>query len=344
MIHPTWLKRASHYLSLMIALLATALLVGCGASKKYGEFIPTRILSIGDAMSYIDFSSGAPVNTLAAVDPATGIADHWLLTYAGAYGLTSVGSGSALSTTGKNVLFFNNDTTSITPASGAARDALGRYDQVKAQTDHLPAPQDGDLVVMSMGMGDIFDLADNYNAGSIDEAKRIGLKYANLADSIYQRGYKHVLIVNAVDFSSSPYVAVTKGEPYRSNVADLTKALNDAANINCNGGCSAGDDRPYHSRAEGVWKFNLYVLALNITQNNAASLQANINSIPLCDTGLQTCSLNATPASTFNPLYTSLYDAYNRPYFYSNDLFTSPVLHRYFGSLIYNYSRSFSGF
>ena len=345
MTYLPWLERAGRGMKLLFALIALSLLASCGSSKKYQEFIPTRILSIGDAMSYMDFSSGSAVNSLTAVDPGTGSTEHWIWVYAAAYGLTNKG----LPNSGGNVLFFNNNTSSAVPSSGTARpspltNTFRTIQDITTQANALPSPQTGDLVVMSIGMGDIFSLADALgNAATTDsnaDALDIGLRYANLADTIYQRGFKHVLIVPAVDYSSSAYVGA-QSATYKSNIAALTKALNIGVNHNCYGGCtSALDSKPYPSRAEGVWKFDTYNYMLNIALRTASSVQFDINNgisgaaQPLCVAPLQTCSP------------TNLYDAANPslPYYYSGDLFTTPVLHRLIGTYLYNLSRSYSGF
>ena len=163
MTHPTWLNRVGRSTKLILAVLALSWLASCGSSKKYDEFMPTRILSVGDAMSYMDLSGAAAVNTLTAEDPATTSTDHWLWVFAAAYGLTNKGMPNS----GGNVLFFNNHLTSSIPISGTARvtpwvnnlsNTLRTIDDIRAQVAVLPSPQSGDLVVMTIGMGDIFPL------------------------------------------------------------------------------------------------------------------------------------------------------------------------------------------
>ena len=331
MTHLPWFERTSRCLKLLSTLLAMTLLASCGSSKKYEEFIPTRILSIGDAMSYMDLTGAAAVNSLTSIDPNTGSTDHWLWVYAAAYGLTNKGGPNS----GGNVLFFNNDPAQVPDSADLTRDTLGKYAAISTQANSLPPPQSGDLVVISIGMGDIFARAQTLEAGptaatttDIDALKNIGLAYANLADSIYQRGFKHVLIVPAVDYSSSPYAA-SLSATYRSNLGVLTEALNFGVNHNCNGGCaSLLDSKPYPTRSEGVWKFASYEFMLNIVRRNPASVQFDM------DTTLPT-----------NPR-TDLYNLGNPnlPYYYSTELFPTPALHRLVGTYLYNMSRSYAGF
>ena len=335
--------------TLAIVLLST-LLISCGSGKKYQEFIPTRILSIGDAMSYMSFTGTTAVNNLTAVDPTTTPPQtaHWLWSYASSYGLTSMGTPS---TAGANVVFYNNNTDyPAAPTSILAQDlqrrSLGTYADVEAQANRLPTtPGSGDLVILSVGMGDIFHLADTIGSTVVDRTNTsdvnrraaidIGLQYARLADSIYQRGYKHVLLVPSFDFSTSPYVA-TLSATYKNNIYALTEALNIGLMVNCNGGCTSSlDNKPYASRAEGVWKFDVYNYVLNISLKTLGSLQFNVNTTsPLCTAPAQTCS----PTSLFDTNSPSL------PFYYSGDLFTTPTLHRYIGSFLYAYSRGLTGF
>jgi hypothetical protein len=344
-------------LKAVVALLLSTLLVSCGSSKKYQEFMPTRIISMGDALSYTDFTTGSAVNTLTSIDPSTTKTDHWLWDYAAAYGLSSIGAatGTTAAPAGKNVVMLNTNSyhtalgcaAPTATGANAARCALGLYDDIAAQV--LPSPQEGDLVVLTVGMGDIFAMADTAFANGdavvtstdLANAKNIGLKYINLADSIYQRGYKHVLILTPVDYSTSPY-AIGKGGHFSANLKQLTEALSLGTNVNCNGGCTLSDNKPYPTRAEGVWRQNIGALLSNIINlgRNAGYLQTNVNnnppttSAPLCayPTDLTTCTPNA------------LTDGSSLPYFYSGDFFMSPTLHRYVATYMYNLSRGFSGF
>ena len=166
-----------------------------------------------------------------------------------------------------------------------------------------------------------------------------------MADSIYQRGFKHVLIVPAIDFSTSAYVAgqTVVHAAYKSNIEALTKALNTGVNSNCYGGCTSHlDSKPYPTRAEGVWKFDAYNFLLNIALRTPSSIQFDINNgvggaaVPLCASvaPVQTC----TVPSLFNASSPAL------PYYYASDLFVSPTVHRYLGSFLYSRTRGFSGF
>ncbi len=364
MTHLSWSTRTSFGLKSLAAILLLAVVAGCGSSKKYDEFMPTRILSIGDAMSYLDLQSArAPnyANPLTVSDTNTNFStayDHWLRAFAASYGLTKLGEPGS---TGTNVIAYNyrSNTQGSEPVSTANPSNFGTIADVRTQANLLPAPADGDLVVLSIGMGDIFQRADSLAASNTlvtaDDAtaKDIGLQYANLADSLYQRGFKHVLIVNALDFSTSPYATTrtATSSNYSANIAALTEALNKGVNVNCNGGCTLTDSKPYPSRNAGVWKFNAYDLLRNVVQAKSPYLLATINSTqPLCATGFQTCSANA--ADNFlnlNPYYriagsttTSLYDSGN--YFYAGDVFPTPVIHRLMGANMYGYTRGFSGF
>ena len=366
MTHLSWSARTSLGLKSLAAVLLLAVAAGCGSSKKYDEFMPTRILSIGDAVSYMDLrSTRAPnfANALTVSDSNINFStvhDHWLRGFAASYGLTKIGAPGS---TGTNVIAYNSrtDAGGSEPSSSASPQTLGTINEVRAQADLLTSSADGDLVVISIGMGDIFKRADELaltNALTTSDdatAKDIGLQYANLADSLYQRGFKHVLIVTALDFSQSPYayarsqVAATSN--YSANIAALTEALNKGVNVNCNGGCSLGESKPYPSRNAGVWKYNAYDLLRNVTQGKSPYLVANINSTqPVCATGFQTCSAKASDNFlNLNPTYliagsttSSLYDS--NKYFFAGDLFPTPVVHQFMGANMYAYTRGFSGF
>jgi hypothetical protein len=332
--------------------------------------MPDRILSVGDAMSYMSFVGGVATNKLTSIDPATGTTNHWLSVYAARYNLSNIG---ATATGTFNVVYLNNDTyrpglaapCNVAPVSSQPC-SLGTYDEIEAQVNQrLPTPQSGDLVVLTIGMGDIFKSAeiawangDRYSSDAeLIDIKNLGVKYINLADQIYQKGFKHVLFLFATDFSNSAF-ANTRSAKYRDNLANLTKTMNLGATINCNGGCALGDDRPYSSRAEGVWRaagvfggipVDTYAYLLNVTNRVPGYLQANINNntvnssnttavAPLC---LYPAVLgsNTTPCTP-----NSLTDAAGLPYFYSGDLFLSPSIHTLLGNIIANYTLSNVGF
>ena len=360
MTHLSWSARTSLGLKSLAAVLLMAVAVGCGSSKKYDEFMPTRILSIGDAMSYMDLSSAGQSpnfpNVLTVSDGSTSYkaGDHWLKSFAASYGLTKISAPGG----GGNIVVYNDSKPVSSdidnPVQFALDNTLGNFKKVKEQADKLTGPSDGDLVVISIGLGDIFQRANalgNTLTNSDDAtAKDIGLQYANLADSLYQRGFKHVLIVNALDFSSSPYAykrsnvqAAPNYTPnYSANVAALTEALNKGVNVNCNGGCELGDSKPYPSRNAGVWKYNAYDLLRNVTLGLSPYLAAVINSTkPLCLPAVQNCLIVA-PFTGLDTDYSVT--AASGKYFYSGDLFPTPIVHQFVGANLYAYARGFSGF
>ncbi len=363
MMKPTRSWTTGLGLKTLATLLLSTLLISCGSSKKYDEFMPTRIISIGDALSYADFSYGATVvNPVTSIDPATGKTDHWLMVYAAAYGLTQIG---ATATGSNNLVYLNNDTylrsgcPSIaspykpnSTSSLSERCSLGNYAYVSGQLTALPTAQSGDLVVISFGMGDVFKKADDVASGlitldkALQDASDLGLSYINLADRVYQLGFKHVLVMPTLDYSSSPYAA-TQSATYRDNLTKLTQALILGANRNCNGGCAVGDNKPYPSRAEGVWNPNLsnwlqnvvlyggsYGYPKAIINNNTSS---GTPTSPLC---LYPTLLSDASCAPNN----SLTDSSNYPFFYSGDLFMTPSLHRIVGNFVYAYSRGTIGF
>ena len=93
-------------LKTLATLLISTLLVSCGSSSKYDEFIPTRIISAGDAMSFLDanpvVSLPAPAltayaNRLTVIEDnanTNGIYDHWLKQFAGGYMSPTLGNST----------------------------------------------------------------------------------------------------------------------------------------------------------------------------------------------------------------------------------------------------------
>ena len=360
MMKPTRSWTTGLGLKSLATLLLSTLLMSCGSSKKYDEFMPTRILSIGDAMSYMSFSAGEATNTLTSVDPATGKPNHWLTVLGAKYGRYSVGDSPS---NAYDIVFINNSNYRMGLASPCntspnsawpSRCSLGTYDDIEAQANKLfqliPDPRSGDLVVMTIGMGDVFELADTAfgrgddasSSTELNAAKSVGVKYINLADRLYQHGFKHVLLLYGIDQSKTPY-ATTKSLKYRENLANLTKSLNNGVNINCKGGCSEGDNKPYSSRAEGVWRAgDIYAYLLNITNGTSVNLRANINNNTIPNTSTSPLCLFPSTLSSCTP--NGLNDSSGLPYFFSGDLYLTPTLHSIVGNFIYNFARSNAGF
>ena len=80
MMKPTRSWTTGLGLKTLATLLLSTLLISCGSSKKYDEFMPTRIVSAGDGMSYIGAATtyANPLTVTQSGANTNGTFDHWL--------------------------------------------------------------------------------------------------------------------------------------------------------------------------------------------------------------------------------------------------------------------------
>jgi hypothetical protein len=227
----------------MLGLTLSALLAGCGgAGTKYHEFMPKRIVVIGDEITYVgctQASADAPclgtdsfdrysINNVSS-SPAAFV-NNWVVQLATLYGL------------GLNQIVESSLKASLpAPASDAAKRRAYRLgatvDNIRAQAFNagsIPAYAAGDMLILAGGANDVINIMkdptnDNDISGitferslsptvmineakvthlSIGKAYRImkaAQQYQNLAFDLLSLGQQHNVFVALVyDFSNSP--------------------------------------------------------------------------------------------------------------------------------------------
>ncbi|MDI9331714.1 MAG: hypothetical protein QM527_10485 [Alphaproteobacteria bacterium] len=241
MRHGRYLLIQRWWLGLCLGL--AVLLSGCGgAGTKYNEFMPTRLVVLGDEISYVG----------CAVNPETGLCegthetlDRFNLNY------------NTAPVANSGVPFYNNWVTvlaanyrlgvdkiiestytdpSLTSGTEAEKRRLTRKGAaapvVRAQADRVPAYQTGDLLIIAGGAHDVLCVVRNTdvsncssttvrpgidpllmisqaNASSLGNAKGVRIvaaahAYQQLALDMIGRGHRNVFVVPVYDFSSSP--------------------------------------------------------------------------------------------------------------------------------------------
>ena len=313
--------------------LATAftLLAACGSSSKYDEFIPTRIISAGDQLSYLGngtltpaYSDRFTVNNLAS-DTTT---NNWVLQLAASYGLS----------------------TNLSAANPAV---VGTADPVSNKVSNLEArlatvtPRSGDMLVVNGGMADIIALAEAVATGTKTSAQalsEIATAGSDLQALLLRQlsQYKNILVINAYDLKESPYARtrdLTAASPaisqssFQQLLHDMTRAFNTALIRNA-GTFTSGS---------GIRLFDAETLFLN----------ANLYNVGITTSGLSlgTCPSFATSTVTDNnssrvACTTSAAAALNTSYdtnLYADTKFPTPAAHRFFGSQVYAFLRSVKG-
>ena len=305
MMTPTRSWTTGHGLKTLATLLLSTLLISCGSSKKYHEFIPTRIISAGDAMSYLDANPvvGLPTPALSAYanrltvveDNANtnGIYDHWLKQFAGGYWTPMLGNSAS---TTANIIMLRTAAPVISRHADTPAPSDAKLGDIQTQLSGF-TPRADDLLVMSVGLGDILELAETYLAGNgtgsgslatlKDTAFARGQAYMDYANQLYQNGtFKRVVLVNPIDISNSPYaqkakVGSTLNPAVDAAISQITEQFTYGLKRNAS----------TYPRNGGVWLFDATNLLLNI---NLTTLNVNLT-VPVCDEGAtprnQVCSV-----------------------------------------------------
>jgi hypothetical protein len=369
MMKPTRSWSTGLGLKTLATMLLSALLVSCGSSSKYDEFIPTRIVSAGDGMSYL---TAAPSPAVAPLTPLGAYAnmftvieenansggnyDHWLKQFAAGYGLTTI--GNSLNGSAQIVTLTNQ-----APTPRRTNPADVTITNIRAQLTGISTRAD-DLLVLSVGVGDILSLSEGFIAGTYTEtqakaeARSRGRDYMDLANQLYQNGtFRRIILLSPPDISNSPYArnALVAG------VSSLISEMSDEFIYGIKRNAST------YPRDGGIWFFDTTNLLRNI--NTATGLNVNLTT-PVCDEANvyllisppQLCSVRTGDADTLagrtsnsnsllerttilpfsNTSGTSLYSS--NLYFFAGSVFPTPAIHRYIGSALYNRMRSTIGF
>ena len=357
MTKPTRSWSAGLGLKTVATLLLSTLLISCGSSKKYDEFAPSRIVAAGDGMSYLGVAPGYAnpftVKEDVTIANVNGTYDHWLKQFGYGYGLTSIGTD--LNGTGNIISLAARPTPGLhgTPPSGfGVLDTVGGVPGIKSQIDAAIASHGiraDDLLVLSVGMGDILELSEKYLNGTITsanmltQAKARGQAYMDYANQLYQDGvFKRIILVTPLNLRVSPYAknALPAGLADAGGLIDkMTEEFVYGTKTNAS----------TYPRSGGVWLFDATNLLLNV------NLWTTINMTdPFCaktPAVLETCDAKTTAdATSLNTLNTDVATYYNSHtsvypvYFYAGSLLPTPFIHRHLGSTMYSRMRSGIGF
>ena len=225
-----------HKAGLMLGLALAALLVGCGGSgTKYQEFIPKRIVVIGDEISYL----GCTV--VSGVCVGTDANDRFTINNGDA-------NVKATNTTADNSLklarFTNNwvaqlaanyglGLSSIVEAESSRSNRIGaKLSNITTQSASIPTYTAGDMLIIAGGTNDILDALNNppssvtlnatmapyrssflskFSGGTgslsdnqINQILNAAQGYLDLAKTLIRSGQRNIFIPAVYDFSNSP--------------------------------------------------------------------------------------------------------------------------------------------
>jgi outer membrane lipase/esterase len=318
-----WTKR-------LVLATAFTLLAACGSGSKYEEFIPTRIVSAGDQLSYLGNSALTPaysdrftVNNLAS-DTAV---NNWVLQLAASYGLS----------------------TNLSAADPAV---VGTADPVNNKVANLEAqiatvtPRSGDMLVVNGGMADIIALAEAVATGTKTSAQ--ALSEISAAGSELQAillrqlsRYKNILVINAYDLKNSPYASgrdlsaapTMTQAAFQQLLQDMTRAFNTALIRNAGTFASGTGIRLFDAE---TWFLNANLYNIGITAAGLTSGTCPSMAIPAgTDDSSTRVACTTTAAAALNASYDT--------YLFADNKFPTPVAHRFLGTQAYNFLRSVKG-
>ena len=319
MVNQFWGEWAQRGLR-VLAACALVLLAACGSSSKYEEFIPTRIVSVGDQLSYMGNSALTPAFsdrfTINNTATDTGI-NNWVLQLASSYGLSI-------------------NLTAADPAVVARTDATAnRVSDLAARLTGVTA-RAGDMLVVNGGMADILALADavaDNPTATAQALKDIAAAGASLQDLLtaQQNNFKHILVLNAYDLRYSPYASSKTLNSYAGGFSqflhDMTRAFNNGLIRNA-GTFPAGS---------GIRLFDLETLFLNANLYNFGITIAGLSSstCPSFTTEASRTACTTTAASAIHSDFAT--------YLFADTRFPTPLAHQLLGSQVYTFLRGVKG-
>jgi hypothetical protein len=298
-----------------ITLGLSLLLCACGASTKIDEFIPTRIVSVGDALSYQGTAANAYTDRLTVNGDAT--VNNWIDELAADYGIA----------------FDPSATGFATPNARVA--------DLPAQLNGF-VPQAGDMLVIQGGNNDILFHTTavirhtETPAQALSIMSALGTTFQQFARSQLSN-FSHILILNANDLKGSVFAqnnaaAFAAAWPTYTGgitqfILDLTRAYN--SSIISNAGTYAS--------GQGVRMFDAEGLLLTADLQGYGITTAGLT--------LEACvGFNVGMNCNYNPLTSSgSADPNYIGYLYADDTNLTPVAHRLLGNLAYTFLRSPKG-
>lgn len=301
----------------LVAATALVLLAACGSSSKYDEFIPTRIISIGDQLSYL--GNGYDRYTVNNVVGVTAFENNWLLTLARLYQISSTNIKSKVSASDNRVEHLS-----------------GQILDIKLDPE-TASPMPYDMLVISAGLSDIIYWIDEVlrpgttttPAAAVQKAREAGVALQQFA--MAQRSdYPHILILSAYNLKNSPYVRNATPNTAIVSYGGLSKLVDDMTSAFNTGVKSSTSDQPLSFPAGS---------GLRLLEIDGALLVANFANLGITSEGMSlgACSVSGSACTT-----SSANINYGQ-YFFADDKFPSPSVHFYVGSLAYSFLRGIKG-
>ena len=319
-----------------LAAFVLVCLASCGSSSsKVDEFIPSRIVVIGDSYSYLgrslnNYQDRITVNEGASADAISGATvNNWVLQIAGGYSLSKKISD------GKIVSGIVDSATS--PCTPTSYDAITKTDfkvadiirQLNCASITLAST---DLLLVNGGVVDIYKLAEEVVASTKTQAaaEAAAKVQANalrdyVKNLIATTAVKHIMLLSVPSLDGSPY-QIAGGAALQAALIGITDAFNTGLFEQFGTQPAGSGVRSFYS--DNAFKSSTTLVSLGINMLNSKFCDGSVNKLanPKVEAGNTGCT-----------------DANNAAYKYATEKYPTPVMHRLLGNMVYNTMRGYSG-
>ena len=318
-----------------LAAFVLVCLASCGSSaSKVDEFIPSRIVVIGDSYSYLgsspNYQDRITVNEGTSADAISGATvNNWVLQIAGGYSLSKKISD------GKIVSGIVDSATS--PCTPTSYDAITKTDfkvadiirQLNCASITLAST---DLLLVNGGVVDIYKLAEEVVASTKTQAAaEAGAKVQAHALRDYVKNLiattavKHIMLLSVPSLDGSPY-QIAGGAALQAALIGITDAFNTGLFEQFGTQPAGSGVRSFYS--DNAFKSSTTLVSLGINMLNSKFCDGSVNKLanPKVEAGNTGCT-----------------DANNAAYKYATEKYPTPVMHRLLGNMVYNTMRGYSG-
>ena len=318
-----------------LAAFVLVCLASCGSSaSKVDEFIPSRIVVIGDSYSYLgsspNYQDRITVNEGTSADAISGATvNNWVLQIAGGYSLSKKISD------GKIVSGIVDSATS--PCTPTSYDAITKTDfkvadiirQLNCASITLAST---DLLLVNGGVVDIYMLAEEVVASTKTQAAAEAAAKVQahalrdyVKNLIATTAVKHIMLLSVPSLDGSPY-QIAGGAALQAALIGITDAFNSGLFEQFGTQPAGSGVRSFYS--DNAFKSSTTLVSLGINMLNSKFCDGSVNKLanPKVEAGNTGCT-----------------DANNAAYKYATEKYPTPVMHRLLGNMVYNTMRGYSG-
>ncbi len=330
-----------------LATFVLACLASCGSSaSKVDEFLPSRIVVIGDSYSYLGSSANGykdriTVNDGGAVTDGSNV-NNWVLQIAGGYALSKVladgkiVSGIVDSATAASTRI---DTTCHPTTYDADTKTDFKVADIVKQIDCASISlASTDLLLVNGGVVDIYTLAEQVIAPASTTTQAAAEEAARARGNALRDYVKNLIATTAVKHIMLLSVPSLDGSPYQLSGTTAQQTARQTALIGITDAFNTGLFENFGSQPAGSGVRSFYSDNAFKSSTTLVSLGINMLNSKFCDGSGNKLANPKVEAGN-----TGCTDANNAAYKYATEKYPTPVMHRLLGNMVYNTMRGYSG-